>query len=117
MDNFMQLANIQCSLFFNHKQHNLFEFGNAEYTNLNASMFQNLRFPLTANVETPKQTAHSLSTQLTKTQASCYRSSTSDCSVTKEKTQYYSQVSDDRVGRTGQDWSTTSSIQLQFKLK
>lgn len=42
MDNFMHLANIQYALFFNHKQHNLFEFGNAEYTNLNASMSQNL---------------------------------------------------------------------------
>lgn len=42
MGNFMQLANIQCALFFNHKQQNLFEFGNAQYTNLNASMFQNL---------------------------------------------------------------------------
>lgn len=42
MDNFMQLANIQCTLFFNHKQQNLFKFGNAEYTNLNVSMFQNL---------------------------------------------------------------------------
>lgn len=37
----MQLANIQCALFFNYKQ-NLLEFGNAEYTNLNPSMFQNL---------------------------------------------------------------------------
>lgn len=39
MGNFMQLANIQCALFLNHKQQNLFEFGNAD---LNASMFQNL---------------------------------------------------------------------------
>lgn len=29
-------------LIFNYKQQNLFEFGNAKYTNLNASMFQNL---------------------------------------------------------------------------
>lgn len=84
MDNFMHLANIQYALFFNHKQHNLFEFGNAEYTNLNASMFQNL-CPVRANVETPKQTARSQSPQLTITRASCYRLKTSDCSVTKKK--------------------------------
>lgn len=42
MDSFMQLANIQCALFFNRKPQNLFEFGNAEYANLNVSMFQNL---------------------------------------------------------------------------
>lgn len=39
MGNFMQLANIQCALFLNHKQQNLFEFGNAD---LDASMFRNL---------------------------------------------------------------------------
>lgn len=44
-----------------------------------------VRFPVRANVETPKQTARSQSPQLTITRASCYRFKTSDCSVTKKK--------------------------------
>lgn len=116
MDNFMQLANIQCALFFKHKQ-NLSAFGNVESTNLNAKQVCH-DFPVTANVETPKRTAPSLSPQLTiaKHHAIDRRQPTLPSQREKKqpKTVLQSSVCDERVGRTGQDWST-SSIQFQFK--
>lgn len=116
MGNFMQLANIQCALLLNHKQQNLFEFGNAD---LNASMFQNLcaishdskwwnsKTDSTQSVTTADNNV-SIMLQIKDIRLFRYKGK-------KKNPQYSSRMCDDGVGRTGQDWCT-SSIQLQFKL-
>lgn len=74
----------------NHKQQPRFEVGNAEYTNLNASMFQYcVKFQMTANVETPKHRQRAV------------------CHHNWRKHKHHAT-----------DWThVTSSIQLQFKLQ